>query len=223
MTRRLVVSPHPDDAVWSCGGMFGAWTAGADTLVVVTVFDGGPAAAVRRLEDTAALAGWPVRPISLGFPEAAHRGNRYPGPLSRRRAVLHPDDAETVSIVAAELAPRLREADVLLLPLAERTHVDHVIARSAAERAAAGTEVDIAYYAEFPYAPPLPGEPDGVQVTAHRADFSSWLSGSLVYQSQVMEMFGGPLRFGRALARHTRTPAIWREHRRVCQLPTASK
>jgi hypothetical protein len=161
----------------------------------------------------------------MGFPEAAHRGNRYPGPMSRRRDVLHPDDAETVMDVAIELAPYLREADVLLLPLARRTHVDHVIARSAAEQAVSGTPVDIAYYAEFPYAPPPSADPDGVQVTAHRADFSSWLRGSLAYQSQVTEMFGGPLRFGRALARHTRTPAIWREHRRGTGQPptTASK
>ncbi|WP_030241120.1 PIG-L family deacetylase [Streptomyces sp. NRRL S-350] len=221
--RRVVVSPHPDDAVWSCGGMFDAWTAGGDALTVVTVFDGGPAAAVRRAEDAAALAAWPVRSVGLGFPDAAHRGNRYPGPLSRRRGV-HPDDAGTVAAVAAALAPFLPDADVLLLPLAERTHVDHVIARTAAERAAAaGTAADVVYYAEFPYAPPPAAGGGDLEVTAHRADFSAWLRGSLVYRSQVTELFGGPLRFGRALARHARTPAVWREHRRTAQGATASK
>ncbi|MFE5121595.1 PIG-L family deacetylase [Streptomyces sp. NPDC056669] len=218
--RRVVVSPHPDDAVWSCGGMFGAWAAGADALTVVTVFDGGPAAAVRRAEDAAALAAWPLRAAGLGFPDAMHREDRYPGPLSRRRAV-HPDDAGTAEAVAAALGPYLREADLLLLPLAGRTHVDHVIARVAAERAAAGTGVQAAYYAEFPYRPPPAGGP-GMAVTEHRADFSAWLRGALAYRSQVTEMFGGPLRFGRALAGHARTPAVWREHRLAAQEGSAA-
>ncbi|MCG0287981.1 PIG-L family deacetylase [Streptomyces sp. PSAA01] len=219
--RRVVVSPHPDDAVWSCGGMFGAWAAGPGALTVVTVFDGGPAAAVRRAEDAAALAAWPVRAVGLGFPDAAHRGDRYPGPLSRRRAV-HPDDAELAEAVAAALAPYPREGDLLLLPLAGRTHVDHVIARAAAERAAAGTAVQVAYYAEFPYRPPPAGGP-GMEITEHRADFSAWLRGALAYRSQVTQMFGGPLRFGRALAGHARTPAVWREHRPAAQDSAAAK
>ncbi|MEU8588298.1 PIG-L family deacetylase [Streptomyces sp. NPDC048664] len=209
--RRVVVSPHPDDAVWSCGGMFGTWTTGGDTLVVVTVFDDGPQAAVRRAEDAAALAAWPLSAVGLGFPEAVHRGSLYPGPLARRRAV-HPDDAGTAEAVADALAPRLRDADLLLLPLAERTHVDHALARSAAERAAAGGAARIAYYAEFPYGPPRAALPR-LAVTEHRADFSAWLRGSLAYRSQVNGMFGGPLGFTRTLARHTRTPAVWREHR----------
>jgi LmbE family N-acetylglucosaminyl deacetylase len=221
VTHRVVVSPHPDDAVWSCGGMLDAWTSGRHVLTVVTVFDGGPAVLERRAEDVAALGAWPIRRVGLGFPEAAHRENRYPGPLSRRRTV-HPDDRATTDQVAAALVPQLRAADLVLLPLAGRTHVDHTIARSAAERGLVGSPAQIAYYPEFPYRSQQLGEHRMV-VTEHRADFAAWLRAALVYRSQVTEMFGGPLRFGRALAEHAGRPAVWREHRPAAQPPVASK
>ncbi|ANN17139.1 hypothetical protein SD37_16815 [Amycolatopsis orientalis] len=202
--RRLVVSPHPDDAVWSCGGILHAWAARGDDVVVCTVFDADGA---RRQEDADALGLLSVRVRSLRIPEAAERGF-YPGPLSRRRGI-HAEDRGTVETVAEALLPQLSDADVVLLPRAERTHVDHLIARLAGERVAATLGTELSYYPEFPYSAPL-----GAPARVHRVDFRPWLRAGLAYRSQVDGMFGGPVRFTRALARHARTPGghcVWRE------------
>ncbi|MEU6021901.1 PIG-L family deacetylase [Micromonospora sp. NPDC047134] len=225
MTRRLLISPHPDDAVWSCGGVMGEWAAADQSLTVVTVFDGDPSApgpaargatepALRRREDAAALARWPLTRISLGLPEALFRHDPdgralYPGPLAVRRRV-HPADESLTVRVAQALRPLLMRCDEVLLPLAAASHVDHVIAREAAEFALGDLAPPaVRYYAEFPYPTRLPQG-----LTAHRqpADFDAWLRAALVYRSQVEGMFGSAPRLARALFRHAYeagTP-VWR-------------
>ncbi|MFF8960024.1 PIG-L deacetylase family protein [Streptomyces sp. NPDC014894] len=220
--RRLLLAPHPDDAVWSCGGMLARWCREGE-LTVVTVFDGdgdgdgdgrltGRSAAPRRAEDTAALGRWPLRAVRLGLPEATLRhdgGGRalYPGPLALRRAP-HPLDAPLAERLAALLAPLTGACDELLLPLGVRTHADHRLVRDAAERSLGtsprGALPRVRHYREFPYAPPPP--PGGYEERTEPADFGDWLRGSLVYESQVRGMFGGAPAFARALARHTGAP-----------------
>ncbi|MFY9806447.1 MAG: PIG-L family deacetylase [Pseudonocardiaceae bacterium] len=222
--RRLVISPHPDDAVWSCGGVLGRWADRGDQITVVTVFDGDPpaqipastTAAARRREDAEALATWPVQRLSLGLPEATHRGGGgcYPGLMSRRRGI-HPADRQTVDVVAASIVPLLASADAVLVPLAIRTHVDHVIVRAATEGAVghSGHRPNLTYYQEFPYLP-APGATGRLMVRTYPADFGQWLRTGLRYRSQVSAMFGGALGFARALARHARAGDgswVWRE------------
>jgi LmbE family N-acetylglucosaminyl deacetylase len=222
--RRLLLSPHPDDAVWSCGGVLGDWTGQGDRTTVVTVFDGdpppdnaGPAAtepAVRRREDSAALAYWPVSRLGLGLPDAVFRRDPagrplYAGPLAMRRGV-HPADEPLAARVTANLRPLLDDCDEVLLPLAAPSHVDHTIVREAAERALGSlARRRVRYYAEFPYSARAPAG-----LTAHRqpADFRAWLRVALVYRSQVTAIFGSPHRLARALFRHAHdgdTP-VWR-------------
>ncbi|MEI7031014.1 PIG-L deacetylase family protein [Streptomyces pratensis] len=43
----VVISPHPDDAVWSLGGRLVRWVAHGVPVTVVTVFDGGAVPGVR--------------------------------------------------------------------------------------------------------------------------------------------------------------------------------
>ncbi|MFE9456846.1 PIG-L family deacetylase [Streptomyces californicus] len=231
--RRLLLAPHPDDAVWSCGGMLRQWCREGG-LTVVTVFDGdgheegGPRGgdrdtgggggdgvpARRRAEDAAALAHWPVRTVGLGLPEAALRRDRagrslYAGPLALRRAP-HPADAGLPVLLAGLLEPLVEDHDEVLLPLAVRTHTDHLLVREAAELALAARgdsvprPVRARYYREFPYAPPPP--PGGYRERAEPADFSDWLRGALMYESQVRGMFRDARPFARALARRTGAP-----------------
>ncbi|WP_405554639.1 PIG-L family deacetylase [Streptomyces canus] len=213
--RRLLLSPHADDAVWSCGGVIGRWAGHGQELTVLTVFDGdGPHAcpstagspAERRREDAEALAHWPVIALSLGLPEALLRYDergcpRYMGHLALRRGP-HPLDAGLVELVAGRVRPLLHACDELLVPLAERTHVDHRIVRLAGEsavRSIAPESCEVRYYAEFPYnAPP----PAGPRERWESAEFGPWLRASLVYRSQVDKMFGGAPAFARALRRH---------------------
>ncbi|MDJ0462513.1 PIG-L family deacetylase [Streptomyces sp. H27-C3] len=49
----VVVSPHPDDAVWSLGGRLARWASRGTPVTVVTVFDAPAAAGAERLGDAA--------------------------------------------------------------------------------------------------------------------------------------------------------------------------
>lgn len=185
---RVLLSPHPDDAVWSCGGMLGRWADEPGGLTVVNVFD-GPGMEARRAEDARALARWPLSVRGLGFTEAARRHGDdgrplYPTPLARRRP-RHRGEDRLVAEVAAALAPYLRDASEVLVPLARRTHVDHEIVREAAAYAldgafqavppvpAGASGVRVTWHEEFPYAPPR-RVPAGLAAEEHRP---TWTSG----------------------------------------------
>lgn len=161
--RRVVISPHLDDAVLS------AWSAVSDPgaeVTVVTAFAGLPAAGrptgdwevacgvpdprglavLRRAEDAAALAtcgaGW----VHLDYVDAPHRP---PGPVHRS--------------LVADLAERCRDADEVWVPAAIGGHPDHLAAARAGLEAAAGRRVVL--YADQPYTawwypPPSPAGPE---------------------------------------------------------------
>lgn len=130
MDRALVVSPHLDDAVFSCGD----WIAAHPGTVVATVFAGIPhgvseatpwdaacgfanarqAMAARRAEDGAALALLSAVPCWLDFLDSQYQ--QTPG-----RAAL----AAALHGVLARTVP-----DTVLLP-AGLYHSDHVLAHAA--------------------------------------------------------------------------------------------
>jgi LmbE family N-acetylglucosaminyl deacetylase len=126
----LVVSPHFDDAVLSCG----CWLAGAPGATVVTVFGGRPDPGMaltrwdaacgfeegadvvgrRREEDRAALALLAAHPVWLDFRDAQY------GPSPAREAVTR---ALAVAIAKAGAA-------TVAFPLG-LFHLDHVLAADA--------------------------------------------------------------------------------------------
>jgi LmbE family N-acetylglucosaminyl deacetylase len=126
----VMISPHCDDAVLSCGDLL----LDHGGAVVVTVFAGSPPApgaltawdeaagfapgddvmAARRAEDRAALTLLGARPVWLEFHD------RQYGPSPSREAV-----AERVEAVVREAAPR-----VVAVPLG-LVHPDHVLAHEA--------------------------------------------------------------------------------------------
>lgn len=201
LVHLLILSPHPDDAVWSCGGMFDTWTSDGGRLDVVTVFDGGGArTTARRREDQNALGLWPLTAHWLGLTEAAHRTGPegrplYPGPLAVRREV-HAHDHGLVPSLARRLVEMLTATtyDEVLLPLARRSHVDHELTRRAGERALAEmpTRPAARYYAEFPYV--LRTGPQRRETTS-RADWTSWLAGARCYHGEVEKMFDSEAAF----------------------------
>ncbi|MFE0530364.1 PIG-L deacetylase family protein [Micromonospora sp. SD19] len=220
----LVISPHPDDAVWSCGGALSAWAASDTPVTVATVFDadGTPATeasvdtpmSVRRDEDATALAICGVTRVSLGFTEAAMRTAAGTGdPLYRSMLALrrapHPADELLTQAVADALAAHIKTVEVVIAPLGVGTHVDHAIVRHAAERLIAPHL--LRYYGEFPYGPP---PPDGLVPRDYPVDFGIWLRAALAYRTQVEAMFASAISFARALSRHARhngRGARWQE------------
>ncbi len=125
MERVLAVSPHLDDAVFSCGGTLARLAAGGAAVTMATVFTrtapgragagGIDVMAVRRAEDrTAAARLGADRAVHLDFPDAPHRGYGGPGALLRPRLRadrIVADVADDLLELIAGLRP-----DLLLVP-----------------------------------------------------------------------------------------------------------
>ena len=164
----LALSPHLDDAAFSCGGMLARLARSGWRIVVATAFtrsvrnpagfalacqtDKGIAAdvdymALRRAEDAAAMAMLGAEPIWLNFPEAPHRG--YGSAVELFGEILASDDmeiplADAIRALLAELAPR-----VILAPQAIGGHVDHLLLVRALDRVVAN--VKTLWWNDFPY------------------------------------------------------------------------
>jgi LmbE family N-acetylglucosaminyl deacetylase len=169
MPTALALSPHLDDAAFSCGGLLASLAQAGWRVVMATLFTGSVAdpkgfalacqldkglapeidyMALRRDEDVRAAAALGIAPpVHLPFREAPHRGyGSAPELFSNTRA----DDG-----IAAELAPALagligaESPDLVLAPQAIGGHVDHV----QAVRALRSLDVaaPILWWRDFPY------------------------------------------------------------------------
>lgn len=216
-----VISPHLDDAVYSTW----SWMVKAEHVTVISVFAGIPPENMapsnydrltrsshpavrmrqRRAEDEEVTSsnGW--NSIHLDFLDAPYReGNPSVDEL-----------AEAISIAA-------ETTELVLIPSAIGSHVDHILCRDAALSALARRESKVRLYADLPYAthfgwaPWVDGEPQpeflDVQSFYHRSlnEVRSWrvgepevhplvpseeaakLTGLRAYRSQYDAMEGGP-------------------------------
>lgn len=185
----IILSPHLDDAVLSCGELI-VHAAERTEVTVATLFTeagpppytlsarrylrqvGAPDAETlygqRRSEDGAALKSAGVASVVYaGLVEAQYRRRAVTG-RRRRWARLLPEldhvyPVYRLHVVSGHLAPSdggtLRDAcrfvqrladhgsALVLAPLGIGGHVDHVLARAAAERSGA----PVVYYSDFPY------------------------------------------------------------------------
>lgn len=141
----LCLSPHLDDAAFSCGGTLARLAAAGWAVHVATVFTASVPAptgfalacqtskgiaptvdymALRRAEDAAAMRALGAAAHWLALREAPHRGYHDAPSLF---AGVHADDADTWRAVVDAVAPlvaALRPA-LLLAPQALGGHVDH--------------------------------------------------------------------------------------------------
>lgn len=146
MPTALALSPHLDDAAFSCGGLLASLAKDGWRVVMATLFTGSVAdpqgfalacqldkglpaeidyMALRRDEDVRAAAALGIAPpLHLPFREAPHRGY---GSAPDLFAETRPDDG-----IAADLAPAIADLiaaerpDLILAPQAIGGHVDHV-------------------------------------------------------------------------------------------------
>ncbi len=145
----LVVSPHADDAIFSCAGGILARTRRGERVVVASVFTGG-AGAGRADEDRRALARVGAARVDLGFLDAPAREGVAEtfGALvvtSRVRAATVRAVARALARVV--LSERVRE---IWLPLGVGGHVDHLTVFAA--RSVMRPAVRTRFYLERPYA-----------------------------------------------------------------------
>lgn len=171
----VYLSPHLDDAVFSCGGMIHRQTHAGERVVVVTLCAGGPpagpfsdfaqslharwqtpleAVAVRRAEDLAALTLLGAEGIHLSTPDCIYRVEASSGKhLYASEASLfgdvHLSELNLIRRMADETARLLRtfQHPRLYAPAGLGHHVDHQLTRQAAEVAGRVH----AYYEDYPY------------------------------------------------------------------------
>ncbi len=169
MPSLLALSPHLDDAAFSCGGTLALLARAGWRVTLVTVFtasvpdpkgfalacqtDKGLSPdidymALRRAEDRDAAAALGLAPPRhLPFREAPHRGYASPAELFaevRADDGIVPDLIRALSDLVAETAP-----DLILAPQAVGGHVDHVQVVHALDALAPGAP--ILWWRDFPY------------------------------------------------------------------------
>src|ERR1035437_10121367 len=193
----VVMAPHLDDAVLSCGALL-AHLAARHLITVATVFTAAapppwslPARRQLRALGGGGAAGLFVRgaaAVRLGFRDAwvrrGRRGPAYPTfRIDAARGRVASCDARLAAEVSARVGEitRASEAGVVFAPLGIGRHVDHLITRRAAREL--GRPIRTVYYSDFPYSQTAGPEPGFVQ----RAGLvpHPWLSGRAENASRI--------------------------------------
>jgi len=176
----LFLSPHFDDAVYSCGGTLATLTGEGKPVYVVTIMageqpdplpdtaivrdlhqrwqGGEDPIATRRTEDHKAVTTLGAHLVHLPLPDCVYRTAQghalYPSEESLWH-IVHVDDPAPRYLEALPISQLLSHGSTvarLYAPLAAGDHVDHLIVRDWAYRlAATHPELELWFYADFPY------------------------------------------------------------------------
>ena len=228
MPTALALSPHLDDAAFSCGGMLAALADAGWRIVLCTVFTAsvpnptgfalacqidkglGPDVdymALRQAEDAAAAAALGIEPpLWLPFQEAPHRGYDSAKALF---AGVRPDDAIDCALAKALHAVLSNAApDLVLAPQAVGSHVDHIQVVRALRQVQ--PDAPVLLWRDFPYTirEAIPPEPFRSEMellhhltAAPTADQRERKRRACrAYASQLGFQFGGPERLDALLA-----------------------
>ncbi len=174
--QHLVLSPHPDDAVLSCGGLMYRLARSGASVTVFTVMAGplppdvvitpfieehlvrwglGPdPVPARREEDRRALEVLGADVIFGAFPDALYRtdgsGNALYPDLARLFGEVRSDDPVLANLHA--ITAQCDLAAAIYAPLGAGHHVDHLLVRDAVRRwMRTRSEVAVFFYEEYPY------------------------------------------------------------------------
>ena len=213
--RLIILSPHLDDGVLSCGGLIAAAAAGGHRVEIWTLFCSAPwwprysplaqwfhsvcagragagLARRRRAEDREACRMLGVGFRHYGWRDAVYRRDQAGAVLyeSCRQERWHPADDAHLERMTRQLAHHLTESDLMIGPLALGKHVDHQLARAAAERSG---HARLAYYPDLPYQVRFPGEMASQLGGLVRCGYlptqtqvSAWLAAVRCYRTQIM-------------------------------------
>lgn len=202
-SRSIFLSPHPDDAVLSCGGWIYELAQNGERPIVITIFGGDAPADVprsefarslqerwqlgddvparRRDEDRAACDRLGCYLIHLPFADAVYRvapGTRHHLYASEEAIFGEVRDADIIDQVAWAVEARLRQVANarVVVPLTAGRHVDHVITREAAER----LNAERIYYEDYPYA-------EQPEYMAHVWNGNEWISESFGLSEDALD------------------------------------
>ena len=227
--ERIYLSPHLDDAVFSCGGRIRREARQGLTVLIATVATapaparlsayaarfhrrgglGEEAMERRREEDRRAARELGAETLHLGLPDAMYRVGSVDGRTlyPRVTALLgRPRAGDPMRPLLRQALADLPESDLLLLPFAIGGHVDHRLTRGVAESVCAGREV--AYWEDFPYLArwyrpgPRPGPGWRPRIFALDDDeIEARCRAMAAYGSQVRTLFGSAAQMRRRVRR----------------------
>lgn len=169
----IYLSPHLDDAVFSCGGLIWEQVQAGEKVAIWTICAGDPptgrlssyartlhahwglgkdAPRQRRIEDQVACRHLGATPRHFRLPDCIYRRSSldsafyYPSE-SEVFGSLHPSEAGLIADLARILARELPQEASVTVPLTLGGHVDHRLARAAVEV----LERPLWYYPDYPY------------------------------------------------------------------------
>jgi LmbE family N-acetylglucosaminyl deacetylase len=174
----LILSPHLDDAVLSCGGIIHHLTAGkGEAVLMFTIMAGDPPAVLpdtpivrelherwqvgvnpylaRRREDLTAALALGATAVHVTLPEAIYRTAGDVALYPTEESIfgpLHPHDGAFTTLDSLPL-PYEDALVSLYLPLGAGHHVDHQLIRAwGLELARRNPELPVYFYGDYPYA-----------------------------------------------------------------------
>lgn len=181
MPNAIYLSPHLDDAVFSCGGLIARQVEQDQSVTLLTICAGDPPPGpvsdfaqalhqrwgetddpmeMRRQEDLEACRALGAAAMHLAVPEAIYRQSASGQPLYTSETAifgqLQPADLPLVGQLAEAIDEVSPAGSQLYAPLAIGGHVDHMLVR----QAAAQLERPVWYYHDFPYAAEIMDLPD---------------------------------------------------------------
>lgn len=210
----IYLSPHLDDAAFSCGGLIWEQIGRGDRVEIWTVCAGDPpkdglspfaaeiherwqtglnGPAHRREEDrlSCRILGAEPRHFSLGdciYRRSPRDGSWLYTAEEHLFGDIHPEEEQLVATLADELDGEMPAQASLVAPLTIGGHVDHRLVRRAAER----IDRPLAYYVEFPYAiwfgeipeALIQGLRAGNQTVSERG-LEAWVASAVAHASQI--------------------------------------
>ena len=171
----LFLSPHPDDAVLSCGGLIHQLTQKGEPVTILTVMAGDPPdplpdtplvrelhqrwkigenpVAVRRQEDEAAARVLGARVEFLSIPDCIYRTaggvGLYPVGDDDLFGDIHPDDPARALLLQTPM-PHSSDAGRIYVPLGVGNHVDHQLVVAWALEKLGGALDTVFFYEDYP-------------------------------------------------------------------------
>jgi len=219
VTRWIFLSPHLDDAVFSCGGLISYLSDNGVSVEIWTVFSdqmedarqltdyartlhnrwgtGDHPYVLRKQEDANACRTVGARQHHLGYLDCIYRfipGSREPVVLSdaELQGTVKPQEQPFIEKIARDLKTRITELTVWVCPLSLGSHVDHQITRKAAEM----TGKLMLYYADLPYALPMPRQSISgmiqLSIDVPEKNIQDWGRANLQYSSQISSFWKSP-------------------------------
>lgn len=210
----IYLSPHLDDAALSCGGLIWEQAQAGDRVEVWTVCASDPppgplspfaeslharwkvgreAVTHRRAEDRASCQIMDAAWRHFSIPDCIYR--RLEGgahPYASEEALfspLHAGEARLVEMLGRELAQAAPPEARLVCPLALGGHVDHRLARAAAEQ----TGLPLWYYADYPSVLQTASQLDqlrragweSIEFAVSKDGLSAWVRAVAAHASQI--------------------------------------